>query len=184
MFRSMRYQWVRYFAAAALLVWMAACGATSPPKQSTGRVEPAPQGTYDFRSEGKIPPPAGGAAQPEADVEEMAVSDSSVEGTDVEAPPDTLAKAPATADSVVTVDGFRIQVFASADRDVAQNARAVAAERLGVPAYLDLEGGVYKVRVGDYVKRGDADAVLPTVRSHYYPDAWIVPAKVNVPRGR
>jgi len=37
--------------------------------------------------------------------------------------------------------------------------------------------------VGDYVDRGVAEKALATVRSHYYPDAWIVPARVRVPRG-
>jgi hypothetical protein len=167
-----------------LLVALAtACGASAPPRQTSGRVEPArSQGGYDFRKEGAIPPPAGGGARAETDVEEMAITDSGLEVTEADAPRDTLPPPTAPADS--TADGFRIQLFASSDREVAHNARAVAGERLGVPAYLDLEGGVYKVRVGDYVRREDAVAALPGVRGHDYPDAWIVPARVNVARPR
>lgn len=167
-----------------VIALLAACGATAPPKQNASRVEPA-QGGYDFKSEGKIPPPAGGAARPEADVEEMPVSrDSSLDVSDADAPVDStpVATPPAVADS--TANGFRIQVFVSADRDVAQGARTAAAQRLGLAAYLDLDGGVYKVRVGDYSSRAAADAALPSIRGQYYPDAWIVPARVNVPRGR
>jgi hypothetical protein len=146
-------------------------------------VEPATsKGDYDFRREGKVPPPANGQAAAETDVEEMPLSDGGLEVSDAEAPPDTVAAVTAPADSVV--DGFRIQVFASADRDVAQTAREAASQRLGVPAYLDLEAGVYKVRVGDYPSRDSASASLATLRSHYYPDAWIVPARINVPRAR
>lgn len=168
----------------ALVALFAACGATAPPKQGSSHVEPA-KGGYDFKSEGKIPPPAGGSAKPEADVEEIAVSDTSLDVADADAPRDTTpppVTPPAVSDS--TADGFRIQVFASADRDVAQNARNVAATRLNTPAYLDLDAGVYKVRVGDYVTRDQASAALPTVRGQFYPDAWVVPARINVPRAR
>lgn len=160
---------------------LAACGATAPPKQNSSRVEPA-KGGYDFKSEGKIPPPAGGSARPEADVEEIAVSDTSLDVSEADAPRDTTAPAPVVSDS--TADGFRIQIFASADRDVAENARNVAASRLNLPAYLDLDSGVYKVRIGDYVTRDQATAALPSVRGQFYPDAWVVPARVNMPKAR
>lgn len=162
---------------------LAGCGATAPAKQSSPRVEPASSGDgYDFRKEGRIPPPSGGQARPETDVEEIAFDDSShVDVTEAEAPRDTVPPPP-PASATAVVEGFRIQVFASADRDVAQNARAVAAERLGLPAYLDLEGGVYKVRVGDFASREAANAALGAVRSRHYPDAWIIPARVNSTR--
>lgn len=171
------------YASVSLVFVLAGCGASAPPKQSTSRVEPASSGQgYDFRKEGKIPPPAGGSAHPETDVEEIAdATSSSIDVSEADAPIDTVV-APVPAPAAAVVDGFRIQLFASADRDVAQNARAVAAERLGMPAYLDLDGGVYKVRAGDFVRREDANAALSTVRGQFYPDAWVVPAKVNVPQ--
>lgn len=179
----MRVRLIKLAAAGLMLAAIAACGATTPPRQNASRAEPASsKGGYDFKSEGKIPAPAGGAAQPEADVEEMAVSDTTLDVADADAPVDSTPPVTAPADSMA--DGFRIQIFASADRDVAQNARTVAADRLRLPAYLDLDGGVYKVRVGDYLRREDAAAALPTVRGQYYPDAWIVPARIHVPQPR
>jgi len=83
-----------------------------------------------------------------------------------------------------TADGFRVQVFASSDREIAENARMVATQRLRLPGYLDLEAGVYKVRVGDFVTRADADKALPTVRAADYADAWIVASKVVVARAQ
>jgi hypothetical protein len=175
---------LRITAACVLVALVAACGASAPPKKNSSQVEPA-KGGYDFKSEGKIPAPAGGSAKPEADVEEIAVSDTSLDVADADAPRDTTPPVtPPTAVADSTADGFRIQVFASADRDVAQNARTVAASRLNMPAYLDLDAGVYKVRVGDYVTRDQAGAALPTVRGRFYPDAWVVPARINVPRAR
>lgn len=176
----MRSHLLQIVALCALTACLAACGATAPAKQNSSRVEP--KGGYDFKSEGKIPPPAGGSARPEADVEEIAVSDTSLDVSEADAPRDTTAPAPVVTDS--TADGFRIQIFASADRDVAENARNVAASRLNMPAYLDLDAGVYKVRIGDYVTRDQAAAALPSVRGQFYPDAWVVPARVNVPKAR
>ena len=178
----MRATSIQITVACAALVILAGCGATAPAKKTGTRVEPAQSGWYDFRKEGKIPSPANGSAQPEADVEEIADSGSSdIEVSEAEAPPDTLTR-PATTPPAATAvtDGFRIQLFATADREVAQNARTVASDRLGMPAYLDLEDGVYKVRVGDFPKKEDATAALSGVRGKYYPDAWVVPAKVNV----
>lgn len=172
---------LRYASACVLFLMITGCGATAPPRQTSSRAEPASKSGYDFRKEGRVPPPAGGSATPETDVEEIPISDTGIEVSEAEAPPDTAPRVTAPADS--TADGFRIQIFASADRDVAQNARTVAAERLGVPAYLDLDAGVYKVRVGDYPGRAEADAALASVRARYYPDAWVTPARINVPKG-
>ncbi len=179
MFAVMRALLTRMALFVGLLV-LGACAAA--PRHTTATV-PA-RGTdappYDFKGEGKVPPPSSDAPV-EADVEEIPLADSSLDVTEAEAPPDTVrAPAPAPADS--TADGFRIQVFASSDKEVAQNAATVAGQRLGIKAYVDLDGGMYKVRVGDFVDRKAADTVLPTVRGHYYPDAWVVPARVRVPR--
>jgi cell division septation protein DedD len=135
---------------------------------------------YDFREEGNVPAPDPSDAAVEPDVEEIPVAESSLEVADAEAPPPETLAVPVAADS--TAEGFRVQVFASSDRDVANNAAAVAEERLGANAYVVLDGGMYKVRVGDYRVRTDAEAALATIRKHYYPDAWIVPGAIRVPR--
>jgi cell division protein FtsN len=161
---------------------LSSCGASSPPRRASAPAEPKATGRpYDFRSEGRIPPASAAETKEEPDVEEIPVADESLEVSEAEAPVDTTRRADAPVDSLV--DGFRVQVFASQDRDVAENARGAAAQRLGVDAYLELEGGVYKVRVGNYAARADADAALQTIRRHY-PDAWLVRARVPAPRGR
>ncbi|HEX5131852.1 MAG TPA: SPOR domain-containing protein [Candidatus Krumholzibacteria bacterium] len=170
----------REIAIAASFVMLAGCAAA--PRNTTSKPpEPASdERPYDFKQEGRVPAPAS-STPVEADVEEIPLSSGGLDVSDAEAPPpDTTAAA--RPDS--TADGFRVQVFASADREVAQNAARVAEERLGLPAYVDLEAGMYKVRMGDYLQRPAAEAALGTLRSHYYPDAWIVPARVRVPRTR
>jgi hypothetical protein len=170
--------------AAALL---AGC-ATAPPSgdrtAKPGHVERATdKEPYDFRSEGKIPPLAPGDAQNEPDVQEIGVTEgSSIDVTDAEAPPPVAPSPSDVAPATALADGFRIQVFASADRDIAENAARDARERLGLSTYVDLDSGMYKVRAGDFTTRADADRALPAVRRDYS-DAWIVAAKVRAPTG-
>jgi cell division septation protein DedD len=172
----------RHIDLTALLVASCLAGCASGPSGSS-TARPADAGSkqpYDLRSEGEIPPASSNDAPVEADVEEMPISGGSLDVTDAVAPPPDTLRAPAVADS--TAEGFRVQVFASSDREVANNAARVAEQRLGLRAYTVLDGGMYKVRVGDYLRRPDAEAAMATMRSHYYPDAWIVPARVRVPR--
>ena len=167
----------------ALTVGALVAGCAAAPRHNTpaGKTERASDSKpYDFRTEGTLPPASTDNTPVEADVEEIPLSDGSLDVSDAEAPPPDTLRTSALADS--TAEGFRVQIFASADREIAENAARVAEQRLGISAYTDLEAGMYKVRVGDYPQRADAEAALGTLRSHYYPDAWIVPARVRVPR--
>lgn len=145
--------------------------AKQPPVERASKDKP-----YDFRSEGTIPPLKPDDAANEPDVQEIGVSDSSdIEATDAEAPPVT---APPAAPEPALIDGFRVQVFASGDRDIAANAAREVQERLRIPTYIDLDAGMYKVRAGDFATRAEADQALPGIRKDY-PDAWVVASKIR-----
>jgi cell division septation protein DedD len=164
------------------LLLLGACAAAPRHTTASAPAKGTDSAPYDFKGEGTVPAPASSDVPAEADVEEIPLADSSLDVTEAEAPPPDTVRTPPPAPADSTADGFRIQVFASSDKDVAQNAASVAEQRLGIKAYVDLDGGMYKVRVGDFADRKAADTVLPTLRSHYYPDAWVVPARVRVPR--
>jgi len=169
----------------AVLVAAATLSACASAPPSGGQPKPAKQAPveraskdkpYDFRSEGTIPPLKPDDAANEPDVQEMGVSDSSdIEAADAEAPP---VAAPETAPEPALIDGFRVQVFASGDRDIAANAAREVQERLRIPTYIDLDGGMYKVRAGDFATRAEADQALPAIRKDY-PDAWVVASKIR-----
>jgi cell division septation protein DedD len=166
-----------------LVAFGAGCAAQPRGKPATGTQPRASEKQpYDFKSEGKVPPVSSSSATVEADVEEMPIEGNSVDVTEAEAPPPPPPDTTAAARPDSTTEGFRVQVFASADREVAENAAKVAEQRLGVRAYVDLDAGMYKVRLGDYLRRPDAEAAMATMRGHYYPDAWIVASPVRVPR--
>ena len=88
------------------------------------------------------------------------------------------------------VDGFRIQVGRSEDRQTAERIRGAvvswwedAQTRPGAPASLEVVVAYvqphYRVRVGAFEFQREADAALSFVRREY-PDAFIVPDRVTV----
>ncbi len=86
-------------------------------------------------------------------------------------------------DSTVVVveetQGFRIQIFASSSIDEANAAKVGAEEKfLRDPIYVVYDPPVYKVRVGDYSTRFDANQQLTRLVNIGYPDAWVVADRI------
>jgi hypothetical protein len=77
------------------------------------------------------------------------------------------------------VQGFRIQVFSSSNVDDAGLMKTVVMEKfIDDSVYVVYDAPVYKVRVGDFVSRFDANQRLPEFVEKGYRDAWIVPDRV------
>lgn len=92
----------------------------------------------------------------------------------------------------VQVEGFRVQVFTSASRDAAEGVRADAVRwwegaqsQAGAPesleAIVSYRQPYYKVQLGAFATRQEADAALALVRRQYA-EAFIVPDLVTVLR--
>jgi len=69
--------------------------------------------------------------------------------------------------------GYRIQVFASSDRAAAEKVRERVVAETRLPAYIEYEDSLYKVRVGDFTERKDA-AQARVKFAGAYPGSWIV----------
>jgi len=77
------------------------------------------------------------------------------------------------------VPGFRVQIAFSEDIDFANQLKAEVSPRLPNQwVYVVYEAPYYKVRVGDFTTRPDANPVLKLLVDLGYKDAWIVPDKV------
>ena len=75
--------------------------------------------------------------------------------------------------------GFRIQIFSSSNIDDVTDARLLAAEKMAPDSvYLLYDAPVYKVRVGDFISRYEANQKLPDIVEKGYRDAWVVPDRI------
>jgi len=78
-------------------------------------------------------------------------------------------------------DGYRIQLLSTKSLEAATESKQIAMEQfeeLGVNFYLEFDSPYYKVRMGDYLTREEAERDREIVRSRGYPKAWIVPSRV------
>jgi hypothetical protein len=77
------------------------------------------------------------------------------------------------------IQGFRIQVYSSTDVEAAQEVYNFA-DSLFIDQwiYVVYEVPFYKIRVGDFQTRPQANRILTEVLRRGFRDAWIVPDKV------
>ncbi len=75
---------------------------------------------------------------------------------------------------------FRIQLFTAKEYGPAIREKNIAVEVFDQPITMDYEVPYYKIRVGDFRTREDAENYLPAAREAGYKTAWVVRAYVNV----
>jgi len=166
----MSYCWV-IIAAAALF----AAGCT-----------PAPSGARQPSAGGREPPPA-----TEAEVQASYSAAAKGSGatfldtlnrgkelalTDEDLPALAAAAAP-EANRAQSGPRFRIQILASSQADMVRRAKSDAETATGLPVFMASEQSLYKLYVGDYKTKAEADAALPEIKSKGYADAWVVNVK-------
>ena len=153
---------------------------------------------YRVEKEGHIPPLATSDIRKEVDREEsfedLPVSEEPIEVETVEpvieAPTPSggspgVGAAPGPAQTPAkTMDGYRVQLFASGSETAAESARQTAEVRLGVATYVELIDGIYKVRVGDCPTREEAEVLLKKCREAGYGDAWVATGQILLPPRR
>jgi len=71
------------------------------------------------------------------------------------------------------IDVYRIQVFTSRLYVEANQERLLAEEIFSLPVYLDFEVPYYKVRVGDFATREEAEKILPEMTRIGYSETWV-----------
>ena len=82
------------------------------------------------------------------------------------------------------MDGYRIHIFMESGNDALQQAEKEKEDfeglYEGVPAYITFGEPYYRVRVGDFRTRLDANNFLQKI-SRNYPHAWVIKDKINLP---
>ena len=177
---------LRLAAIAALLPALAACSGSGRTSGGSGSDGPdTPRADYPAY---ETFDPSGYTAEPPARTDiTHDVPARTMEGR-VEVP--GSVSGPSTERQPREVDGFRIQVGRSENRQTAERLRGAvlawwedAQTRAGAPRALEVVVAYvephYRVRVGAFEFQREADAVLDFVRREY-PDAFIVPDRVTV----
>jgi len=135
---------------------------------------------YQFEQEGTIPPLVPGEVNKEPDIEEMQVAPDSLDVEALEIPVDTTASMPVSEPTPMkAILGFRVQVFATNNEQSAHVERRRAADALNMTAYVEKVDGIYKVRVGDFLIREEAQAAMGRIKSSGYADAWVVSTLIS-----
>ena len=82
------------------------------------------------------------------------------------------------------IDGYRIHVFIKSGNDALIDAEEVKLEfeekYENVPAYITFGEPYYRVRVGDFRTRLEAEKFLQRI-NRTYPNAWVTKDKINLP---
>lgn len=80
--------------------------------------------------------------------------------------------------TATTLPGYRVQVIATPNRTLADSVRIYLMENFPeLPVYRFYEMPIYKVRVGDFLERRDAEQWLEAHRKEF-PGAFVVPDQV------
>jgi hypothetical protein len=107
---------------------------------------------------------------------EMALSDADVGGETAGHGTGEGAKEPG---GEAKVDGFRVQCFASSNIANARAEKRVLEAKLGLPVYMVFIEPYYKLHVGDFQDRAEAEKALGEIKGLGYDGAWIVRAQVR-----
>ena len=84
----------------------------------------------------------------------------------------------------VGISGYRIQIFFDSGFNSGNRARKVKQEFEDrfpdIPGYITWKAPNYRVRVGDYRSRLEADRALSGI-AREYPNAWVIKDEINYP---
>ncbi len=88
--------------------------------------------------------------------------------------------------SSVEMEGFRIQIYAGGDQNLANESRAdflASFSKTNMPVYQTWQPPHFRVRVGDFRTRPEALRELANVRK-IFPDAFVVSDKIKLNKSR
>ena len=81
--------------------------------------------------------------------------------------------------NITEIEGFRVQVFATQDRNRADELQGELNIKFNEKIYIIFEAPNYKLRVGDFLDRDDAELMRMKLVSSNFPSAWVVRTKIQ-----
>ncbi len=94
----------------------------------------------------------------------------------------TLLPPPPLAPKFKEIEGFRVQVSASTDSIKSHALLSQLSSFIEDSLHLVKENDLYKVQVGDFPYRMEADSMVQVLRHHNIHGAWVVQRKILIPR--
>ena len=76
------------------------------------------------------------------------------------------------------IEGFRVQVFATQDRNKADDLKENLSLSYTETSYVIFEAPNYKVRMGDYLDRKNAEKLRKRLIANGFPSSWIVRTRI------
>ena len=93
---------------------------------------------------------------------------------------DVETSASKSLDSNITeIEGFRVQIFATQDRNKADQLQEELALKFDEKIYIIFEAPNYKLRIGDFLDRDDAEILRMRLVSSDFPSSWIVRTRIQ-----
>ena len=79
----------------------------------------------------------------------------------------------------IIIEGFRVQVLATRDQVNGERLRNKLSESFLEDIYIIFESPNYKVRMGNFINRRDAEALRRILAKKGYPSAWIIRTRIE-----
>ena len=77
-------------------------------------------------------------------------------------------------------EGYRIQIFESTVSSIARAEAKRFQNILGDSIYIDFEAPLYKLRIGNFIERKNAERAIETIKRLGTKDSWIVRTKIDL----
>jgi SPOR domain len=77
------------------------------------------------------------------------------------------------------LSGYRLQIFATSDRQRAEETAVGARKSFSEPVYVEFEAPLYKVRIGDCATRHEAEMLRDKASTLGYDGSWIAETMVT-----
>jgi len=80
--------------------------------------------------------------------------------------------------NVAEIEGFRVQVFATQDRNKADELQEQLTLKFNEKNYIIFEAPNYKLRIGDFLDRDEAEKLRMKLVVNNFPSSWIVRTRI------
>lgn len=79
----------------------------------------------------------------------------------------------------IILEGFRVQVLATQSLQKADRLKGILSEKYGSEIYINFEAPNYKVRVGNFILKADAEKLRSILVTSGYSQAWIIRSRID-----